>query len=65
MGKFFTELGVNLENCESMLAVQILGMSSFMRINKADYEKAMGTKYKTVKEMGKFVQKEISSKYYV
>ena len=40
MESFFLELGVNLENCESMLAVHILGWSSFLRVTKDEFDKA-------------------------
>lgn len=32
--KFYKELGVNLENCESMLATYILKIPTFTRITK-------------------------------
>jgi hypothetical protein len=35
---FFTDLGLNLENCEAMLAVYILGMPSILRITKLDFD---------------------------
>ena len=34
MMKFYRELGVNIENCESFLAAYILKIASFARVTK-------------------------------
>ena len=44
---FFTDLGINLETCESMLVVYILGWSSFFRVTKEEFDKAKSA-HKTI-----------------
>ena len=64
MESFFLELGVNLENCESMLAVHILGWSSFLRVTKDEFDKAR-TAHKTIEGIANHVKREIQMKYAV
>ncbi len=64
MMAFFTELGVNLENCESMLVVHILGWSSFLRVTKVEFEKAKSA-HKSIEGISSHVKREIQNKYAV
>ena len=64
MYTFFTNLKVNLENCESMLVVYILGWSSFYRITKDEFDKAKST-HKNIEGISAFVKREIQNKYAV
>ena len=59
---FFTELGVNLENCESMLVVYILGWSSFLQVTKDEFDKAR-TAHKSIEGIASHVKREIQNKY--
>jgi hypothetical protein len=64
MVSFFTDLGLNLENCETMLAVYILGWSSFLRVTKVEFDKAI-SQYKTIQGISRTVRNEIQSKFAV
>ena len=58
VASFFTDLGLNLDNCESMLAVYILGWSSFLRVKKLEFDNAV-SQHKGVPGISKFVKNEI------
>ena len=61
---FFTYLGLNMENCEPMIAVYLLGMPSILTITKSDFDQATH-KFKSLIDLSAHVRREIQSKYQV
>jgi hypothetical protein len=59
MLSFFTALQLNLDSCESMLAVYYLGWSSFLRITRDEFERALKTHGGTFEGVRTFVRAQI------